>query len=312
MKVFGTEMHIVTFNFVVIEIFLFIYQLQYYLSRPQDKQRYWFLMLLFLLIVYNITGGLFPDPNIPIPIVLQNIFAYASGFAVASYVPYYFYKGFELEDIRFHALYGVPLFLILPFFVFFVIFYAIDQNLDVAIKYGVIVPFFYSFVILAAIAKAIWKKYRNRKEQNNIVEILALYAAILPWVSMTIIAYFHLSQLLEVILTNGGFVFISILFFTRYITKARKEYELFLEASNITSINFQENCKQFLLTSREIEIVELIRAGHKYKEIAEKLYISERTVTTHVQNIYQKINVSSKVALIQKLEQKVHLSLNER
>jgi DNA-binding CsgD family transcriptional regulator len=311
MTVFGTEMHIVTFNFVVIEIVMFLYQLQYYLYRPQDKQRSWFLVLLLLLIFYNITGGLFPDPHIPIPIVLQNILAYAGGFAVASYVPYYFYKGFELDDIRFHALYGVPLFLLLPFFIFFVVIYAIDQNLDRAIDYGVIIPFFYSFVILVAIAKAIWKKYRKRTQQNNIVEIIALYAAILPWVSMTIIAYFHLSQLLEVLLTNGGFIFISILFFTRYISKARREYEQLIGANNQSNICFQENCKVYQLTSREIEIVELIKAGHKYKEIAEILFISERTVTTHVQNIYQKTNVSSKVALIQKLEQKAHLSLNE-
>ncbi|TKB99154.1 helix-turn-helix transcriptional regulator [Pedobacter cryophilus] len=311
MTVFGTEMHIVTFNFVVIEIVMFLYQLQYYLYRPQDKQRSWFLVLLLLLIFYNITGGLFPDPNIPIPIVLQNILAYAGGFAVASYVPYYFYKGFELDDIRFHALYGVPLFLLLPFFIFFVVIYAIDQNLDKAIDYGVIIPFFYSFVILVAIAKAIWKKYRKRTQQNNIVEIIALYAAILPWVSMTIIAYFHLSQLLEVLLTNGGFIFISILFFTRYISKARREYEQLIGANNQSNIYFHENCKVYQLTSREIEIVELIKAGNKYREIAEILFISERTVTTHVQNIYQKINVSSKVALIQKLEQKVHLSLYE-
>ncbi|WP_225870899.1 response regulator transcription factor [Pedobacter cryophilus] len=285
--------------------------MQYYLYRPQDKQRSWFLVLLLLLIFYNITGGLFPDPNIPIPIVLQNILAYAGGFAVASYVPYYFYKGFELDDIRFHALYGVPLFLLLPFFIFFVVIYAIDQNLDKAIDYGVIIPFFYSFVILVAIAKAIWKKYRKRTQQNNIVEIIALYAAILPWVSMTIIAYFHLSQLLEVLLTNGGFIFISILFFTRYISKARREYEQLIGANNQSNIYFHENCKVYQLTSREIEIVELIKAGNKYREIAEILFISERTVTTHVQNIYQKINVSSKVALIQKLEQKVHLSLYE-
>lgn len=311
MTVFGTEMHIVTFNFVVIEIVMFLYQLQYYLYRPQDKQRSWFLILLMLLIFYNITGGLFPDPNIPIPIVLQNILAYAGGFAVASYVPYYFYKGFELDDIRFHAFYGVPSFLLLPFFVFFVVIYAINQNLDKAIEYGVIIPFFYSFVLLAAIAKAIRKKYIKRTQQNNIVEIIALYAAILPWVSMTIIAYFHLSQLLEVMLTNGGFIFISILFFTRYISKARKEYEEFLGATNQTMISFQENCKVYLLTSREIEIVELIKAGHKYKEIAETLFISERTVTTHVQNIYQKIEVSSKVGLIHKLEQRANLKVNE-
>nr|WP_294900363.1 helix-turn-helix transcriptional regulator [uncultured Pedobacter sp.] len=311
MTVFGTEMHIVTFNFVIIEIVMFLYQLQYYLYRPQDKQRSWFLVLLLLLIFYNITGGLFPDPNIPIPIVLQNILAYAGGFAVASYVPYYFYKGFELDDIRFHALYGVPLFLLTPFFVFFVVIYAIDKNLDRAIDYGVIIPFFYSFVLLAAIAKAIWKKYRKRTQQNNIVEIIALYAAILPWVSMTIIAYFHLSQLLEVTLTNGGFIFISILFFTRYISKARREYEQLIGVNNQSLVCFQENCKVYQLTSREIEIVELIKAGHKYKEIAEILFISERTVTTHVQNIYQKINVSSKVALIQKLDQKASSSHNE-
>ncbi|MRX46961.1 helix-turn-helix transcriptional regulator [Pedobacter puniceum] len=303
MRAFGTEMHMVTFVFIVLETIMFLHQLQYYLYRPQDKQRSWFLILLFLLIVYNITGGFFPDPNIPIPIVLQNILAYAGGFAVASYVPYYFYKGFELNEIRFHAIYGVPLFLLLPFFVFFVVFYAINQNLNQAIEYGVVIPFFYSFVILWAIFKAIWKKYRDRKYQSSIIEIIALYCAILPWVSMTIISYYNVNQLTEVIITNGGFIFISILFFTRYISKARKEYELILLAQNTSNTNFDDVYKTYQLTAREAEIVSLIRVGFKYKDIAQKLFISERTVTTHVQNIYLKIGVSSKVELIRKLEQ---------
>jgi DNA-binding CsgD family transcriptional regulator len=302
MKVFGTEMHIVTFIFVAIETIMFVYQLQYYLSRPQDKQRGWFLMLLFLLIFYNVTGGLFPDANIGIPIVLQNILAYGGGFAVASYVPYYFYKGFELEDIRFHALYGVPLFLLLPFLVFFVILYAINQNLTTAIDYGIIVPCFYSFVILTAIAKAIWKKYRERKFQDNRVEIIALYTAILPWVSMSFIAFFNIGQLTEVIITNGGFVAVSVLYFTRYISKARKEYDAFTQFTNNQLINHHPNYNGFELTAREVEIIELIRAGNKYKDIAEQLFISERTVTTHVQNVYSKMKVSNKVSLLRKLE----------
>ena len=102
MLVFGTEMHIVTFVFVLLEIVMFFYQLVDYLSRPQDKSRMWYLILLFLLIVYNITGGLFPDPRINIPIVTQNIIAYGSGFLMGAYFPYYFYKGFGLKGLRVH------------------------------------------------------------------------------------------------------------------------------------------------------------------------------------------------------------------
>ncbi len=302
MKVFGTEMHIVTFIFAVLEFIMFIYQFQYYLSRPQDKQRGWFLILLFLLIFYNVTGGLFPDNNIPIPVILQNILAYGSGFAVASYVPYYFYKGFELEKIRFHAIYGVPFFLLLPYLVFFVILYSIDQNLELAIEYGLVIPCFYSFVILFAIARAIWNKYKERKYQSNKIEIIALYAAILPWVSMTFIAFFHISQLVEVILTNGGFVVISILYFTRYISKARKEYDAFVQLTSEQQTLNQNIYELYQLTAREVEIIEFIKAGNKYKEIGELLFISERTVSTHVQNIYSKTKVSNKLSLLRKLE----------
>ena len=142
MLVLGTEMHIVTFVFAILESVMFFYQFIYYLSRPQDESRLWYLILLFLLIVYNITGGLFPDPKINIPIITQNIIAYGSGFLVASYFPYYFYRGFKLKQLRFHALYGVPLFLIAPYLIFFVIVYSVNGNLDFAIRYGIIVPFF--------------------------------------------------------------------------------------------------------------------------------------------------------------------------
>lgn len=311
MDVFGTEMHIVTFNFVVLEIVMFIYQIQYCLSRPQDEQRRWFLVLLFLLILYNLAGGFFPDESIAIPIVLQNILAYGSGFAVASYVPYYFYKGFELEDIRFHALYGVPLFLLLPFIIFFVVLYSIFGNLEFAINYGIIIPCFYSFVILTAIARAIWKKYSKREFQDNRVEIIALFCAILPWISMSFIAFFNISQWVEVLITNGGFVVISVLYFTRYISKARNEYEEFLRFTNSQLVDHQPTYESYQLTPREIEIIELIKAGHKYKEIAELLFISERTVTTHVQNVYSKMQVSNRISLLRKLENPV-LTESER
>jgi len=300
----GTEMHIVTFVFVLLETILFFYQLLYYLFRPMDKSRLWYLILLFLLIIYNITGGLFPDPDLNIPIVTQNIIAYGCGFLTASYFPFYFYKGFGLKALRFHAIYGVPLFLILPYLIFFLMVYPLNKDLDLTVKYSVIVPFIYSFIILWAMTKAVLEKYKEETFRSNLVEVIAVYFAVLPWASMTVLSYFHVDQLTEVIVTNGGFIVITILFITRYISKARTEYEQLIKYSKDELSIFEKNCRTYQFTSRELEIAMLIRQGFRYKDIAEKLYISERTVTKHVQNIFEKAGVKNKVELIHKLDHK--------
>ena len=304
MRVFGTEMHIVTFVFAVLEIIMFFYQFIYCLSRPQDETRKWYLILLFLLIIYNITGGLFPDEKIKISIISQNIIAYGSGFFAAAYFPYYFYKGFNLKRLRFHALYGVPLFLIAPYVIFFVIVYSINGNLDWAIRYGIIVPFFYSFILLWAILRAIRLKYTEDRGKVNFLEMIAVYCALLPWATLTIFAYFRVGQLAEVIMTNGGFLIITIIFITRSIGKARKEYEQLMELnSGVPRVGvFDENVQLYQLTNREIEIVKFIRQGLKYKEIGDILFIAERTVTKHVQNIFEKTGASNKVDLLRRLD----------
>ncbi|NLK86478.1 MAG: response regulator transcription factor [Clostridiaceae bacterium] len=48
------------------------------------------------------------------------------------------------------------------------------------------------------------------------------------------------------------------------------------------------------LTSREIEVLELIAEGMINKEIAKTLFISEKTVKNHVSNIFRKLNVSDR------------------
>lgn len=48
------------------------------------------------------------------------------------------------------------------------------------------------------------------------------------------------------------------------------------------------------LTSRENEILELLTEGINYKSIAGKLIISETTVKTHVNNIFQKLQVNDR------------------
>ena len=65
---------------------------------------------------------------------------------------------------------------------------------------------------------------------------------------------------------------------------------------------FNQNCELYKLTSREKDIAKLICEGYKYKTIADTLFISERTVAKHVQNIFEKLQVSNKIELINKLE----------
>lgn len=52
------------------------------------------------------------------------------------------------------------------------------------------------------------------------------------------------------------------------------------------------------LTSREIEIIRLIEKELSNKQIAEKLFLSERTVETHRKNIFRKTNTAGVIGLV--------------
>jgi DNA-binding NarL/FixJ family response regulator len=52
------------------------------------------------------------------------------------------------------------------------------------------------------------------------------------------------------------------------------------------------------LSAREVEILQLLAAGRSNTEIAEELFISRRTVTTHVSHLYAKLGVASRAEAI--------------
>jgi two-component system response regulator DegU len=59
-----------------------------------------------------------------------------------------------------------------------------------------------------------------------------------------------------------------------------------------------------MLTPREIMIVQEISFGNSIKAIADKLFISDRTVNTHKTNIYKKLEVKNSVELLLKVKEK--------
>lgn len=58
------------------------------------------------------------------------------------------------------------------------------------------------------------------------------------------------------------------------------------------------------LSVREQEVLERLSAGRRYKEIAEELSLSVHTVRTHLHRIYEKLQVHTKGAAIQRFRER--------
>ena len=70
------------------------------------------------------------------------------------------------------------------------------------------------------------------------------------------------------------------------------------DINKILITNLQNPDEGRLLTDREREILKLIAKEYSNKQIAEELFISERTVETHRKNIFKKTATNSLVGLI--------------
>jgi DNA-binding NarL/FixJ family response regulator len=79
-----------------------------------------------------------------------------------------------------------------------------------------------------------------------------------------------------------------------------QQYEIF---KKIRSGNEDIN-----LSTREIQIIECIVKHYRNKQIADELFISERTVETHRKNIYRKTNTKSEASLIEFAKQRKLIS----
>ena len=63
-------------------------------------------------------------------------------------------------------------------------------------------------------------------------------------------------------------------------------------------ITLQDSEEDFKLSVREVEVLDQLSRGIKYNDIADNLFLASKTVRKHVENIYIKLQVHSKLEAI--------------
>lgn len=148
------------------------------------------------------------------------------------------------------------------------------------------------------------------KEKNKTIEVLQLEEEL------------NRKQIRNQILFIGFlvivFILIVVIFYYNAIKNKLNQKQLRLELQNYLlridemqlEIEKKEDCskfseakiKDFDLSEREIEVLMFISRGYKNSEIAEKLFVSENTVKTHIKNIYIKLDVKNRVEALKRVD----------
>lgn len=69
------------------------------------------------------------------------------------------------------------------------------------------------------------------------------------------------------------------------------------EFRRMVSVAHARNEEGPVLTSREVEVLRRVAKGMAYREIADELFVSHRTVQNHVQNVLRKLQLHNRVEL---------------
>jgi len=119
--------------------------------------------------------------------------------------------------------------------------------------------------------------------------VLALAAAVLQWLDVQF-ALRTLSAETYVVVIALGFTVLGIWAGQRLTRRP-------------TPATFEKNARALEalgVSDRQYQVLELLAAGHSNKEIANRLFVSENTVKTHLAHLYQSLEVSRRTQAVRK------------
>ncbi len=130
---------------------------------------------------------------------------------------------------------------------------------------------------------------------------LALLLLLLKWLELRFIIFDHSFEiyigLIAVIFTALG-IWLALKLSKPKIETVVVEKQVYVNRNE----NFVLNTSlvtQLELSKRELEILGLLAEGHSNQEIAAKLFVSLSTVKTHLQNLFEKLDVKRRTQAVE-------------
>jgi len=147
------------------------------------------------------------------------------------------------------------------------------------------------------------KNFLLRNKATIIYSIsLALLLFLLKWLELRFIIFEHSFEVyigfIAIIFTALG-IWLAVKLSKPKIETVVVEKEVYV-TKNENFILDTSLVAQLELSKRELEILNLLAQGHSNQEIATKLFVSVSTVKTHIQNIFEKLDVQRRIQAIEK------------
>ncbi|HEX2627543.1 MAG TPA: LuxR C-terminal-related transcriptional regulator [Chitinophagaceae bacterium] len=131
---------------------------------------------------------------------------------------------------------------------------------------------------------------------------LALLLFLLKWLELRFIVFRHSFEVyigfIAVIFTALG-IWLAVKLSKPMVQTVVVEKQVYIEKSQSFVLN-TSLIAELELSKRELEILRLMAQGHSNQEIASTIFVSLSTVKTHIQNLFEKLDVSRRTQAIEK------------
>lgn len=153
------------------------------------------------------------------------------------------------------------------------------------------------------------KNFLEKHKATIIYSIsLAFLLFLLKWLELRFIIFDHSFEVyigvIAVIFTALG-IWLALKLSKPKIETVVIEKEVYVNRNEIFVLD-TSLVSQLELSKREMEILSLLAQGHSNQEIAAKLFVSLSTVKTHIQNLFEKLDVKRRTQAVEKAK-RLHL-----
>jgi len=254
-------------------------------------------VLLFISYMYSLhnsdlnTGGVNLDWLSPLFALLVIVLVMASIFTTCHYI----IKLYPLTAGRRRVALAIAALLVGAFLIITAVLVMYISKSDLASAMTNALWAFYPLCSLAQFLEAVVLCFMYKNITDPRDQKLARYflIAFLPQIVYSFIDFFLLRRVLFQI-THFSYALFSVFVFVDLCTHFFRHYSRELDISYAKELLQAK----YMLSDREIEVVELLVQGLTNQNISYQLHISVNTVKSHVKRIYKKLGVSNRLQLI--------------